>query len=86
METVRLNVNLPEDQAERLDKLVPWGIRAQLVRSLLDGFERAFQKEGFKATGAIIAGQFDICLTGDGSDVSKFETPCEESTSGPTTP
>lgn len=51
----RLSLEISEDLYKKFQDLVPWGLRTQLVTTLLDGALEMIEKEGDIVTALIIS-------------------------------
>ena len=62
-EFARLNVEIPEAQHERLNNLLPWGLKSNLVRALLNMLEESIKETGsLDIVMSILQGQTKIVL------------------------
>lgn len=56
----RFTVEIREDQALMLQKMLPHGTKKLLFQSLVDGVIQLYTKGGFDAIGAIITGHISV--------------------------
>lgn len=64
-ETIKMNFVIPRALSNKLDTLIPWGVKATIVRNALDMIVNLLEKHGNAALGPMIAGQFELKLKGD---------------------
>lgn len=60
-EPARLNVDLDRDLHDRLNRCVPWGVKAVVIRSLVTLLVEAVERDGPLILGAVMAK--DVSLT-----------------------
>ena len=60
--TVRTTLHLTKDIIERSERLMPWGMRSQIIRAILDKALDVAEEHGTLAFGAILDGQYEITL------------------------
>jgi hypothetical protein len=58
----RLNVELTEEQDEKINKLLPWGVRKAVVHRVLDALFALLEKDSPTVVGAILSAGVDIKL------------------------
>lgn len=56
-----IRVLIDQDLSERLN-IIPWGIRSEIIRKLLDMALTLTEKHGTMALGAILDGSIDIVI------------------------
>lgn len=57
---VRMNFEVPETLFKRAQACLPWGMRANTVRVLLEVVVRAVETEGTMILGALLSGDYKI--------------------------
>lgn len=56
----RINFDVDKKLFDRMDKSIPWGVRAQVFRQLAERMVDAAEDKGAMIYGAILDGQFSI--------------------------
>lgn len=58
----RIAFEVPRELNNRLDGLVPWGLKAQLMRVILEMVLTALEQHGPAALGLILAGKMRLSM------------------------
>lgn len=58
--TVRLSFDLPNDLHSRFVEQIPWGIRSQFIRKLIELALNRVENFGPAVLGAVLMGEFDV--------------------------
>lgn len=56
----RASFSLPKTTKNRLDSMLPWGVRSHFVGKVLDAALDVVEKGGYTAIGAIMSGDFTL--------------------------
>ena len=57
----RLSIEISQDQYEKLQRLLPWGVKNQLFRVLIDDLINVLDSaEGDKTLGALLSGKVSL--------------------------
>lgn len=64
-DTIRMNFTIPRTLSNKLDTLIPWGVKATIVRNALEMIVDVLEKHGNAALGPLIAAQFELKLKTD---------------------
>lgn len=62
-EIIRLNVDVPKKLHDAITKVVPWGVKGKLVRSLLRLLAITAGKHGYSIVAAVLEGRAELVIT-----------------------
>jgi len=55
----RINAEIPQELSDKLDNLLPWGVKSLLIRALLELAVEAVEEHGSSVLGLIIDKRFN---------------------------
>lgn len=62
----RLSIEIGEEEFEKLQKLIPWGVKNQLFKIIIDDLISALEKSGPMVLGAVLSGKVRLIYTEEG--------------------
>lgn len=65
----RLSVEITDEQSKALQDLIPWGLRRQLFKTIIDDVIRLTRQHGYTFIAAVISGAIKL------EDYSSLEVP-----------
>lgn len=64
---VRMNFEVPETLFKRTQEALPWGVRANVIRAILEIIVRSVERDGQMILGAIMSGECRLVYDPPGS-------------------
>lgn len=61
----RLSMDLDADLAERIEKTIPYGVKSEIIRRVLEMIVDAVDEEGHAFVGALLTGQLKLTVSGE---------------------
>ena len=69
VEMVKMSFSLPRPLYDKFTSTVPWGLRGHYIRAMMNlSLERMGREGSYEILGAIMAGEYDPCTTGEKDD------------------
>jgi hypothetical protein len=66
-DTIRVSFNLPKELHTRVTDLIPWGVKSNFFRKIVEIACNRIDEGGYVVIGAILKGDFDPFQKGGGS-------------------
>jgi|TARA_R100001530_G_C4304781_1_gene151429 predicted GNAT superfamily acetyltransferase len=64
----RLSIEIDEEEFKKLQKLIPWGVKNQLFKIIIDDLIKALEKNGPMVLGAILSGKVRLVYNEEGKE------------------